>query len=175
MPLQTELLDRSVRETWEALFGCSVEPLPGPIPHAERQQFLTALVQISGEWLGAVLMDFEPSLARRLTAHLMGCEESAVRIDHMRDALGEVVNIVGGYIKQDLPPDTALSLPTLAQGVDLRMYLPDARPSHRLSYRCGDERLQVTVYQIDISGAQHAPAGDGAPRSQPQPPGNPAP
>ena len=174
MPLQTELLDRSVRETWEALFGQPVEALPGPIAHADRQQFLTALVQISGTWLGAVLMDFEPPLARRLTAHLMGCEESAVRIDHMRDALGEVVNIVGGYIKQDLPPDTVLSLPTLAQGVDLRMYLPDARPSHRLSYRTDGQRLQVTVYQIDLSGADHAPTAGGVPRARPQPPGHPS-
>lgn len=156
--LDDALLDRSVRETWAAMFGLEVEGLDAPIAHAERQSCLTAMIQISGDWTGAVLIDFEPPLAKGLTATVLERAPDVVLMDHMRDALGEVVNIVGGYIKQGLPPDAVLSLPTLVTGLDYRLYLPGARPVNRLTYACDGRRFQVTVFQVQDDGAADDPS-----------------
>ncbi len=173
MAFDNAQLDATVRDTWTAVCGLPIEPLDDPIAHAERQRFLSAMIQISGDWVGAVVMDVEPGLARNISATLLGIESNVVVKHHMSDALGELVNIVGGSLKADLPPDTALSLPTLMVGVDIRMFLPGARPVLRTSYSCNGERLQVTVFQMGDPGeatpngsaAETIPGSNGVPGS----------
>lgn len=161
MALDNDQLDAVVRDTWTVVCGLPLDPLAEPVAHADRQRFLSAMIQISGDWVGAVVMDVEPGLARRVTAQLLGMDEAVVVKHHMSDALGELVNIVGGALKAELPADTALSLPTLMVGVDMRMFLPGARPVVRTSHACEGERLQVTVFQM-ADPDDDSPVGVGA-------------
>lgn len=153
MDLSSARLQQTVIDTWAAMFDLPLERLDQPIPHFQRQNFLTAVVQIAGEWVGAVTLDFSPELARRLTASTLECAPALVNIDQMRDVLGEVANVIGGNVKQVLPVNSVLSLPTLVFRLDYRMYMPDADPLQRVTFKCDGELLQATVFHVATSTA----------------------
>jgi chemotaxis protein CheX len=75
---------------------------------------VVATVTISGAWQGRVLLAFSPPAARRATAALCGLDEADDAGDgDVADAVGELVNIIGGSVKSLMPQPTALSLPAV--------------------------------------------------------------
>ncbi len=163
-------LHESIQRVWSSMFGVEAEPIEELISHGERQAFLTAMIQISGDWTGAVLIDFEPPLARELTARASRSQATQVVMDQMRDALGEAASMVAGQLKHNLPPRSSLSQPTLSTGVDYRLFMPGATQLCRVTCRCEGRRFQATVYQgatssdvNPLAGARHAdPVEDAA-------------
>jgi chemotaxis protein CheX len=75
---------------------------------------VVATVSISGAWQGRVLLAFSPPAARRAAAALLGLDEADDAGDgDVADAVGELVNIIGGSVKSLMPQPTALSLPAV--------------------------------------------------------------
>lgn len=74
---------------------------------------MTASVSISGVWNGAALLTCSDSAARHAAAAMFGMAQDEVSCEEVRDAVGELINVVGGNIKSILPGPTELSLPSV--------------------------------------------------------------
>ncbi len=149
MGFDTATLRRSVAETWEGVFGLPTEALDQAIPHGVRRQYLSAIIQITGEWVGSVIIDYSPTLARRMASMFNDCTPEVVTFPQMRDVLGETVNIVAGHVKDCLPGGCLLSLPAVVAGLDYRLLVAGARPAARQAFECEGEPFQLTVFELD--------------------------
>ncbi len=86
---------------------------------------ISGSIHISGSWNGAVVLRSTYTLAQKTTASMFGIEIEDISEEEVSDAMGELVNMVGGNIKSILPEPTALSLPTVSQGIKSKLYIPD--------------------------------------------------
>jgi len=77
---------------------------------------VTAAVHFAGEWRGAVLLQLSPELACSLCARLIRTGSPLEYDDNVRDAMGELANMVAGNLKSVLPFRVALSMPTVVEG-----------------------------------------------------------
>ncbi len=98
-------------DVWTS-FLANHEPLEwSPAPLAEPE-VVRASVDIRGEWDGAVTLEMSPAAA--LTAARTMLTVSEVDHEDVLDALGELVNMIGGNIKSLLPSGSVLGLPMVS-------------------------------------------------------------
>ena len=81
---------------------------------------VTGMVGLAGTYTGILSIHCPKSLALRITSNMLGMEVDEVGED-VNDALGEIANMLGGYVKQILSKgglDIHLSIPTVIAGED---------------------------------------------------------
>ena len=78
---------------------------------------ISAVIGLTGEARGAVVISMKDDLAMRLTGILTG-KVHKVLYDEVVDAVGELINIIAGNVKQELEDSFRLviSLPTIVTG-----------------------------------------------------------
>ena len=78
---------------------------------------ISAIIGLTGEARGAVVISMKKELAMKLTEILTGVDHNDVD-DDVVDAIGEIVNIIAGNVKKNLEEAFRLviSLPTIVQG-----------------------------------------------------------
>lgn len=78
---------------------------------------ISAVIGLTGEARGAVVISMKKDLALRLTGVLTGSEHTAFD-DEVVDAIGEIINIIAGNAKRGLEESFRLviSLPTIVRG-----------------------------------------------------------
>jgi chemotaxis protein CheX len=85
-------------------------------PEAAHNWDVSAIIGLAGEAKGAVVLSFTETLARTLTARLMGAD-TPIAPDMITDAIGEMVNIVAGNAKKGLEQyRLVISLPSIVKG-----------------------------------------------------------
>lgn len=99
----------------------SLEPNPDAARLLGAGPALTGRIEIGGTWAGVVELTCSVAAARRVAAAMFCLPEPDLDEVAVRDAVGELVNIVGGNLKSLLAPPTSLSLPT----VEERQVRPD--------------------------------------------------
>lgn len=77
---------------------------------------LTASVKIAGTWNGTFFITLSAAAARQAAARMFACDGAGLSDADIRDAAGEIINIIGGNLKALLPPPVTLSLPHVAHG-----------------------------------------------------------
>jgi chemotaxis protein CheX len=101
-------------DVWEAFMLGQVEVRP--CPEAEAGVLTCASVCVSGAWAGVVMVEAGPEAADLLSAALFGMQPGEPAPADITDALGEVVNVIGGNLKSTLPGPSLLSLPVVTTG-----------------------------------------------------------
>ncbi len=85
-----------------------------PAPLAEPE-VVRASVEITGEWDVAVTLEMSPGTALTAARTMLALDEvDEVDDDDVLDALGELVNMIGGNIKSLLPSGSVLGLPMVS-------------------------------------------------------------
>jgi chemotaxis protein CheX len=136
----------------ESIAGVVLEPTAGEIPR--ERPALTGCVHIDGAWNGAALVECELPLARRITAVLFDRPAGDVSLHDVRDALGEITNMIGGNVKALLPAPSRLSLPTVVEGADYAVTVPRTRPAGVVSFRAGAEILVIRILAAEMAPAE---------------------
>jgi chemotaxis protein CheX len=97
-------------EVWTS-FLAHHEPLEWSASPLGEADVMRASVTIRGEWDGVVTLELPPAAAQTAAERML-----ADRVDHedVVDALGELVNMIGGNIKSLLPSGSALGLPMVS-------------------------------------------------------------
>lgn len=132
------------RAIWATLFDLSLElGHPGEI---SRESSVTSCVQIDGGWNGALLLRCPMPLARTLTTQMFQAEAEP-GFDEVRDALGELANMLGGNVKALLPARAQVSLPAVAIGTDYELSVVGTSEVARVMFSCDDQPLLVTLVQ----------------------------
>lgn len=81
---------------------------------------VTGMVGLAGTYTGILSIHCPRDFAMRITSNMLGMEVDEVGED-VNDALGEIANMLGGYVKQILSKgglDINLSIPTVIAGED---------------------------------------------------------
>ncbi len=116
-PIDDELVRAVVDQVWESLLGAEVVPWYGEDPVAPPA--LQAQVTLTGDWNGLVRLGCAEGAAEGIAAAmLMAGADEELPPEDVHDAVGEVVNVVGGNVKGALLGDTALGLPRVLTGPD---------------------------------------------------------
>ena len=152
MTLTPDLLTQVDYVFLESLVGgLSYEPQP-----ADAVLPVTAFVQITGAWTGAVLVSCSTELAGTVTAAMLAMTVEEITQEDISDAIGEVANMVGGTVKSLMPEPAELSLPTVIFGAS-GASVPGTELLQQVDRSCCGEPLRVTVLAADPvhAGSSH--------------------
>jgi len=129
-------------EVWGS-FLSSPEPLL-PASDDGMNHGTSAAVTITGDWRGIVVVETSRPVAEEVTRRMLMLD--AVTPDDVADAMGELVNIVGGQVKSLTGGQSTLSLPIVASG---HLVQPsEARELCRADLVWIGEPVRVTVLSV---------------------------
>lgn len=105
----------------------------------------SASVTVRGEWNGVVALEMTTSGAQRLTRSMLGLDSSEELVDgDLVDAIGEMVNMIGGNVKGLVRGPCRLSLPLVAAG--RFAHGSGQKEVVRLGCTWAEEPLAITVH-----------------------------
>jgi chemotaxis protein CheX len=135
-----------VNEVWDAYLQ-QPEAMPVDTADALPPRKITAAVSITGAWEGHVRVFVPPAAAGDITALMLAMEPAEVTDQDVSDAMGELINIIGGNIKNRGIQPAKLGLPVVTSG---KMLFPATRETHRLRVRWSDEdQITFSVLHVD--------------------------
>jgi chemotaxis protein CheX len=111
LDLQLEDIRVVTDDVWTS-FLATYGPLEWSTVPLDEAELVQASVAIRGDWTGTVTLEMAPgtaATAARTMLHLESVEDADVT-----DALGELVNMIGGNIKSLLPSGSTLGLPIVS-------------------------------------------------------------
>ncbi|MCU1492412.1 MAG: uncharacterized protein JWO62_176 [Acidimicrobiaceae bacterium] len=107
-------------------------------------------VDVEGAWRGSVELSCSLAVARRVASVMFAVPDSALTASDIDDAMGELVNVVGGSIKSILPPPTSLSLPMVDDDSEWRF---GVALESEVSLSWAGEPVTVRVWKAERPGA----------------------
>ncbi|GAA1957775.1 hypothetical protein GCM10009798_16530 [Nocardioides panacihumi] len=121
MTLAPEVTDVQaiVEQVWSSFLGEEEPLLPRPAAGGQfaADEAWSAAVSISGGWDATVTVELSGPVALSLTRTMLGLDDADATEDgDVADAVGELVNMVGGNVKSLMPGPSVLSLPAVAAG-----------------------------------------------------------
>ena len=151
--LTVEAITELARDTWTSLLADEHGLLPPPggdtTPGSEAAAgSIAATVDISGEWNGTACLSCSVAAGRRAAAVMFEMEDDELTAAEVADAVGELINVVGGNIKGLLPNPTSLSLPVVHDAADFEL------PAHlelalEVRFTWIDEPVMFTVWTAE--------------------------
>ena len=111
----------------------------------ELERDISAVIGLSGEVRGAVIISMKKDVAIKLTDMLVGTEHTEMD-DDVVDAIGEIVNIIAGNIKPKVPNGERIqiSLPTVVKGKE-----------HSFAWPSRQARILCIPFQVFTSDFFH--------------------
>jgi chemotaxis protein CheX len=118
----TQALDHAAGEVFEMMVGT---PL-GPSDEATLPRVVdyTAMIGLAGDLCGVLCFRSCMNSASRIAAKMLGMDE-CTSAESIRDALGEICNMVAGSFKaqlSDIATQCMLSVPTVVSGKDYELF-----------------------------------------------------
>jgi CheY-specific phosphatase CheX len=118
---------------------------------------MTALIEFTGAYPAALLLQCSTEQARQIARLFMGPDSE----EESRDAMMELLNMVAGNLKVILPAGTQTTLPAVIEDVDRRFF--DGTSSFRINvlFKLGDEtfRLIFTEANLETNTIPHVEEG----------------
>ncbi|WP_377324620.1 chemotaxis protein CheX [Pimelobacter simplex] len=134
-------------DVWTALLGETAPLVPRGVPAGtpfDATGAWSAATTVSGGWPGVVTVELDETVARQLTARMLDLPADATGDGDIADAVGELVNMVGGNIKSLMPGPSVLSLPSVAAG--RAAFASDVVEACRLDLLWQGAPLRVSVH-----------------------------
>jgi len=142
-PRTTEIEDIA-QSIWMTLFEVPLER--GGADAIDSESTVTCIVHIDGAWHGAVVLRCPVELARTLTSEMFR-SESEPSFDEVKDALGEVTNMLAGNLKALLPEPSEISLPAVARGSNYEFGVVGTNVVATVPFMCAGQPLVVLLVQ----------------------------
>ena len=111
LDLQLEDIRVVTDDVWTS-FLATYGPLEWSTVPLEEADLVQASVDIRGDWTGTVTLEMAPTTAETAARTMLHLDE--VEDGDVTDALGELVNMIGGNIKSLLPSGSSLGLPIVS-------------------------------------------------------------
>ena len=102
---------------------------------------ISAIINLSGNIQGSVVISMKRKFAIKITNTLVGSEHTEMD-DDIVDAIGELVNIIIGNVKQELPAgeNIHISVPVIVKGTDhMAAWLSEHTRVLTISFRHEDD------------------------------------
>ncbi len=140
------MIEQIVENVFQTMMGLEVHALEGPTP--VHEQLVTGSISLTGAWRGAVLVECPLEEAFFLTSRMVGVPLPSDLTDDVRDAVGELANMVGGNLKSVLPAGVALSLPSVVSGSNYRLVFPYAKKIRRWVFAGPGVTFRVILVEV---------------------------
>lgn len=153
--VQLELQDLRdvVGQIWDSVFSLTLEGVEAE-PPSKEPRFLTGCIQISGAWDGALVVRCSYILARVFTGLMLGIDEPAD--EDISDALGELTNLTAGATQALLPTPSELTPPTVIEGKEYKLILPNFTMVNEANFLHESEPLTIMLFESNAMLAGHA-------------------
>ncbi|HWP05261.1 MAG TPA: chemotaxis protein CheX [Polyangiaceae bacterium] len=138
-------LNEIAEKVWSMVLGLKLSPVACDPARAEARDFVLGKVTISGGWRGSVILGCTPSLARNAAAAMFGKTPAETEPDEIKDAFGELTNMVGGNFKTLLEGDCRLSVPNVMGTVPYGEVVPP--PIDHLWFECAGGVVILSVLE----------------------------
>jgi chemotaxis protein CheX len=113
-----EIIDQAVLEIFSSMLFLEISTLHDVEPAPLEGPMLTGMVGLAGDLQGSVLIHLPEPVAIAITNAFLGLEIDSVD-DDVKDAIGEMTNMVAGGVKFLLPEndqDVELAIPSVVRG-----------------------------------------------------------
>lgn len=148
---------RVVGDVFRTMLGIEVEQVQAPWPPEDG--LVNVTIHYAGAWKGALLLECTPRQARLFTARMMGTEPPENINDDVRDAVGELANMIAGNLKPVLPPGVALSMPTLIEGTDYALRILGGNLAGMIAFRCCSGVFWVSLIEAPDNSTREWASG----------------
>jgi CheY-specific phosphatase CheX len=133
------------RAIWESTLGLEVRPIPVPVLSEQQGGIVTGRVQITGAWLGAVLLECSEELAKKVACTMFGLDSEPPTSEEVRDALAEITSVTAGNFKPLVCGNCQLSMPQVTHDVLDPPISPHNVVISRQAFACQGKRFVVTI------------------------------
>ena len=136
-------LDEAVEEVFRLMLGMECLPID-ECPAEEREQ-ISAVIGLAGAMSGICVLCSDETVTLRMVEAMTGTQLSGLS-DTVKDAIGEICNMVAGAWKARLPllaSECMLSTPTVITGTNYQLHCQ--RPAFRIERFYRFEKLSFTV------------------------------
>ncbi len=142
-------LDDSVQEVFETMLGvqCRRETSADALSDDPAEASVTAVVGFGGILSVACVFRCDAPAARQIAARMAGIEFDTVD-DIVKDAIGEICNMLAGTWKSkvpDLAANCALSVPAVITGSDYTLHVQAPEFKIRQAFRFDNTRFEMTI------------------------------
>ena len=127
-------LNEIADKIWRMVLGSKLTPVTSCPRPSDCPDLVLSSVTISGAWNGVLTLGCSVDVARRAASVMFGKPVEATAADDLRDALGELTNMVGGNFKTLLKGDCRLSVPKVVSEVPNEQLTPS--PLKHQWYQC---------------------------------------
>ena len=152
MQLAEVELDRITSEIWAAILGLPLHGRHAIDAFAPDERVVTGVVQITGDFEGAVSLQLPEGLAHRAAQAMFGMEPPDVGDDEVADTVGELANMTGGNVKSAIGGHCTLSLPSVTSGRDYQVSVPGTAIRERIGLDCEGDLVVVAVLERNGTG-----------------------
>jgi CheY-specific phosphatase CheX len=143
--LSKEKLISIMTGVFDSMLEVGIQAGNGHMDLESGDRMTLASVSITGGWSGVVFLLCPCELASELGQAMFKCDAATISKADIQDAMGEIINMVGGNVKANLPGPSSLSLPNVVQGSEFSWNVPGGQEVQRIYSRCKDKDLMVTV------------------------------
>lgn len=133
-----EIVDR----IWFSMLGTGVHPVPVEVQAAPDADWIACLVEVTGQWRGAVRLACPRRLALRFACEMFALAPEAADEHDAEDVVKELINMIGGNVKAMLSEESELGLPRPVPA-DHPLELP---VWHDLGFECDGQPIRVSIH-----------------------------
>jgi chemotaxis protein CheX len=108
-------------------------------------KYVAAKVEVIGSWNGSVMVGCTHTLARRTAGKMFDMPAEAITMEELRDAVGEIANIIGGNVKTLIAGKARLSLPSVTEVDDESVFEPSEKDRMNVWFESEGERFVVQL------------------------------
>jgi CheY-specific phosphatase CheX len=109
------LVHAAIAQVWGSMLFSSAEPWPADVD-PEFSTGLQAQIELRGDWNGRLVLTCDSGVAGQIAGAMLGADpDDRLPEDDVHDAVGEVLNVVGGSVKGALGGVMALGLPGVSE------------------------------------------------------------
>jgi chemotaxis protein CheX len=134
-----------IADVFQTMLGLTVERATGDWD--SRTPPVTGAVYYAGAWNGALLVECTQEQSFQFTARLMSIEPPTSVNDDVRDALGELANMIAGNLKAVLPFGVAISMPSVVEGNDYSLRVCGGNDVSRMTFASELGRFRITLVE----------------------------
>lgn len=108
--------------------------------------WLAACIHLTGACTGSIIVEVPIDFGRRAAAAMFGSEPASLADGEVKDAMGEVANMVAGALRLALPTPNQISLPSVAEGRELSCSVPGSQLALEACFDVGETQFRVSLF-----------------------------
>ena len=143
MLINESTLQQITIDVCQSMLGLDLIPIQ---VEADVARLLVASVEIRGDHLTVIEVFAHDQLMAKMAEVMFNSDQGSLSELEIRDAFGEIANMIGGNVKGSIGEEAALSLPMIGQGHDWQDRLPHG--SLQTTFECCGFPLTIVVRDV---------------------------